>query len=89
MATRQSRVPEVYEPHAVRPVGSGREEPAAGLGDDGEGCNECKGYEWQVRSQGVADPLRNSRTRIFAAVTQSGDVTSNQTSRALRRSQVS
>ena len=37
----------------------------------------------------ATDPLRNARTCVFAAVIQSDEVTSNQISRALRRSQVS
>ena len=86
---RQSRVPEVYEPLVVRTVRSSREEPAAGAGEDCEGCKGCEGYERQERGEPAPDSSRNARTRVFAAVIQSGVVTSNQISRVFRRSQVS
>jgi hypothetical protein len=75
----------------VGKVESGPAKPAAGAVVM-EGCKECKGckgYEGQERGEEAPDPLRNARTRVFATVIQPGAVTSNQISRALRRSQVS
>jgi hypothetical protein len=73
------------------------------LGELGKGCKRqtragepqtaqpdsiirAKSYDSELPA---IDPLRNARTRVFAAVIQSDAVTSNQISRALRRSQVS
>ena len=72
----------------VRSVGPGREKPAA-ASVVMEGCKGGNGYEGTERGEDATDPLRNPRTRDFAAVIQSGAVTSNQISRGLRRNQVS
>jgi hypothetical protein len=94
MARRQSRVREVYEPLTVSPMVSGREDATAECRfmegcEDYEDYEGYEGYERQVPGEGATDPYRNARTRVFAAVIQSGVVTSNQFSRVLRRSQVS